>query len=55
VDPHAFKVLAVDQVVYLMGDMLPDQAQYLINIARNTPNVRHVVKLLKYYHLTDQM
>jgi len=53
VDPHAYKVVTVDQVVYLMGDMLPEQALKLIDVARNTDHVRYVVKLLRYYHLTD--
>ncbi len=55
IDPHAFKVVTVDQVVYLMGDMLPYQAKQLIAVARNTSDVRYVVKLLKYYHLTDEI
>ena len=55
IDPHAFKVVTVDQVVYLMGDMMPPQALRLIDLARHTPNVRYVVKLLRYYHLTDRL
>ncbi len=55
IDPHAFKVITVDQVVYLLGDMFPDQALQLVELARNTPEVLYVVKLLRYYHVTESI
>lgn len=52
IDPNAFKIVTSDQVVYLMGDVLPEQASYVIAIARHTAGVKRVVKLLQYYHLS---
>lgn len=54
IDPHQFKVITVDQVVYLMGDVLPEEAARVIQIARETDDVIRVVKLFKYYHLSDK-
>ena len=54
ISPRTFKIVTADQVVYLMGDVAPDQADWVISIARKTSGVLRVVKLLKYYHLTDQ-
>ncbi|MGC1181853.1 MAG: BON domain-containing protein [Legionella sp.] len=48
IDPNAFKVITSDGVVYLMGDVRPKQAITVINIARHTHGVVHVVKMLKY-------
>ncbi|OYV54488.1 MAG: hypothetical protein B7X00_01300 [Legionella sp. 21-45-4] len=53
IDPHAFKILTSDQVVYLMGDVLPYQAERVVNLARNTDGVRYVVKLLRYFRVTE--
>lgn len=54
INPHSFKVVTSDQIVYLMGDVMPDQAEWATSIARETSGVRRVVRLLKYYHLTDK-
>ena len=54
INPRTFKIVTADQVVYLMGDVMADQANWVIDIAKNTSGVLRVVKLLKYYHLTDQ-
>ncbi|CEK12224.1 BON domain-containing protein [Legionella hackeliae] len=54
IDPNVFKVVTSDSIVYLMGDVTPEQAARVISIARNTHGVIRVVKLLKYYHLTDK-
>jgi osmotically-inducible protein OsmY len=51
IDPHAFKIVTSDQVVYLMGDVIPKQAEWVVSIARETTGVKRVVKLLNYYHL----
>ncbi|ASQ44597.1 BON domain-containing protein [Legionella clemsonensis] len=53
IDPNAFKVVTSDRIVYLMGDVTPEQAERVITIARTTRGVVRVVKLLKYYHLSD--
>ncbi|KGP63771.1 hemolysin [Legionella norrlandica] len=49
IDPNAFKVVTSDHVVYLMGDVKPEQADKVIKIARFTSGVRRVEKLMKYY------
>lgn len=54
INPRAFKVVTSDQIVYLMGDVMPDQAEWVVSIARNTSGVKRVVKLFKYYHLSDR-
>ncbi|USQ13744.1 BON domain-containing protein [Legionella lytica] len=48
IDPNAFKVVTSDGIVYLMGDVRPDEAATVINFTRHTAGVRHVVKVLKY-------
>lgn len=48
IDPNAFKVISADGTVYLMGDVRPSEAATVINIARRTTGVLHVVKVLKY-------
>lgn len=54
IDPHDFKVITSDQIVYLMGDVIPEQATRVIRIARKCAGVKRVVKLLKYYNLSDK-
>ena len=54
INPRTFKIVTADQVVYLMGDVVSEQADWVISIAKKTSGVLRVVKLLKYYHLTDQ-
>ena len=53
INPRAFKVVTSDGVVYLMGDVIPTQADWVVEIARNTAGVLTVVKLFKYYQLSD--
>jgi osmotically-inducible protein OsmY len=53
IDPRAFKIITSDHIVYLMGDVKPHQALRVIDIARNTEGVDRVVKLFKYYHLSQ--
>ena len=52
-NPDAFKVVTSRRIVYLMGDVIPAQAEKVILIARETNGVKRVVKLLKYYNLSD--
>lgn len=54
IDPHHFKIVTSDQIVYIMGRAMPDQAQKVIDDARRCRGVKRVVKLLKYYHLSDK-
>lgn len=53
IDPNAFKVITADGIVYLMGDVRPQQAAKVIAIARSSERVFRVVKLLKYYNLSS--
>ncbi len=48
IDPNAFKIITSDGVVYLMGDVRPEEAAKVVTIARRTEGVVHVVKVLKY-------
>lgn len=54
INPNDFKVVTSNKIVYVMGDVRPVQAKKVILIARQTVGVRRVVKLLKYYNLSDQ-
>ncbi|MCW8417092.1 BON domain-containing protein [Fluoribacter dumoffii] len=49
IDPNAFKIVTSDRVVYLMGDVHQEQAEKVINMARQTGDVAEVVKILKYF------
>jgi len=54
INPQAFKVITSDQVVYLMGDVRPQQASKVITIARKTKGVQRVVKIFNYYNLSKK-
>lgn len=54
INPNAFKIITVNATVYLMGDVLPEQAKLVIYYARKTWGVKQVVTLFKYYHLTNK-
>lgn len=54
IDPKVFKVITSDRIVYLMGDVRPKQAAQVISIARHTTGVERVVKLFKYYNLSNR-
>lgn len=54
INPQAFKVITSDQVVYLMGDVRPQQASKVIAIARKTNGVQRVVKIFNYYNLSKK-
>ena len=53
IDPSQFKVVTENRVVYLMGDVLPEQAEKVVMFAREWSEVRRVVKLFQYYQLTS--
>lgn len=54
IDPQTFKIVTFDGVVYIMGDMLTSQATKVLNIINTTDGVVRVVKMLRYYTLTQQ-
>ena len=51
IDPKQFKVVTSDRVVYLMGDVMPEQADKVVMYAREWSEVKRVVKLFQYYKL----
>ncbi len=53
IDPNQFKIVTFDQVVYLMGDVIPEQAEKVVYFARPWSEVKRVVKLFRYYQLTS--
>nr|WP_058530144.1 BON domain-containing protein [Legionella londiniensis] len=53
INPKKFKVITADRIVYLMGDVIPLQATLVIDIARQCVGVKRVVKLLRYYNLSN--
>lgn len=49
IDPKSFKVITSDRIVYLMGEVHPEQGKKVIYIASNMAGVVRVVTLLRYY------
>ena len=54
INPQDFKVVTSERVVYLMGDVIPNEAVRVIDFARECTGVKRVVKLFKYYNLSDR-
>ena len=54
IEPRQFKVVTADRIVYLMGDVMPDQGARVIHVATHTDGVRRVVKLFNYYRLSAE-
>lgn len=54
IEPNDFKIITVDRIVYVMGDVKPSQAKVVLALASETSGVIRVVKLLNYYHLTKR-
>jgi len=54
IEPRQFKVVTADRIVYLMGDVMPEQGERVIHVAQQTDGVRRVVKLFHYYRLATQ-
>ena len=52
IDPHQFKIVTYNRIVYIMGEAIASQAREVISLARECSGVRRVVKLLTYYHLS---
>lgn len=55
INPNAFKIVTADAVVFIMGDVRPNQAQKVTTIARHTSGVKKVVRILKYYTYQDKL
>jgi osmotically-inducible protein OsmY len=54
IEPRQFKVVTADRIVYLMGDVMPEQGARVIHVATHTEGVRRVVKLFNYYRLSAE-
>lgn len=52
IDPNTFKITTTDNIVYILGEMQAEQAQKVIDIARNVSGVEKVVKIIQYYKYT---
>lgn len=48
IEPDKIKVVTENGTVYLMGMVMPEQADIAIDIARNTEGVEQVVKMFTY-------
>lgn len=53
-DATQVKVVTENGTVYLMGFLLPDEADAAANVASETDGVQRVVKLFSYIHLTKK-
>ena len=54
ISPGNFKIVTENRVVYLLGTAPADQAEKVINIAKNTDGVEKVVKMIRYvYYATS--
>lgn len=53
IEPNEFKIVTMDQVVYIMGSVMPSQAEKVLLFARECREVKRVVTLLRYYHLSN--
>lgn len=53
-DPTQFKILTADKIVYVMGDVLSEQADKVLFQASETEGVKRVVRLLKIYTLSEK-
>ena len=54
VDATKVKVVTENGTVFLMGTLMPDQADVAVDIARQTDGVKSVVKVLKYMKITNK-
>lgn len=52
IEPGQFKVVTSERVVYLLGNVMPEQADKVVMFAREWSEVKRVVKLFQYYKLT---
>lgn len=54
IDATRIKVVTENGTVFLMGTLLPEQADVAVDIARRTDGVKSVVKVMKYMQITDK-
>jgi osmotically-inducible protein OsmY len=52
VDPSQIKVVTENGVVYLMGIVMPEQADIAVDLARTTQGVQSVVKVFSYIRIS---
>jgi osmotically-inducible protein OsmY len=52
IDPSQIKVITEQGTVYLMGIVLPEQADIATEIAKTTSGVEKVVKVFSYIHIS---
>jgi osmotically-inducible protein OsmY len=55
VDPSKIKVVTEDGTVYLMGIVLPSQAEAAVYLASTTDGVQNVVKIFSYLKICKKM
>jgi len=53
INPEAFKIVTFHRIVYLMGDVIPEQAKKVVRMSSSIPGATRVVTLFKYYHLSN--
>lgn len=51
IDPEPFKIISRNDIVYVMGDVMEDQENLIIDVCRKTSYVSKVVNLLQAYAL----
>jgi osmotically-inducible protein OsmY len=54
INPKSFKVVTSDGIVYLMGDVTQEDAEKVIQIARNVDGVVRVATLLRYVYISNK-
>lgn len=53
ISPKDFKIITMDSVVYIMGDVQLVQANKVLAIAQETTGVEKIENLMKYYSLSN--
>ncbi len=54
IDPSQIKVITENGTVYMMGIIMPEQAEIAVDIASSTDGVQNVVKIFKYVHISNK-
>lgn len=55
INHQAFHVITENGIVYLMGDVKPEQAKKAVDLASRVKGVREVVKVFRYYNYTTNI
>lgn len=53
VDPNQIKVVTENGTVFLMGIVMPEEADVAVDVARNTDGVQNVVKIFNYLRISS--